>query len=48
MKTKAPTKSKKRQVKVHDITPKKDAMGGITTAGGGAWKTKNGGATWNP
>jgi photosystem II stability/assembly factor-like uncharacterized protein len=48
MKTKAPAKPKKRQVRVQDIKPKKDAMGGITTAGGGVWKTKDGGTTWIP
>lgn len=34
MKTKAATKSKKPQVKVQDLKPKKDAKGGVRKAGG--------------
>ena len=51
------TRSTKKRVKVKDLPAakqklttkqKKSVKGGISTAGGGVWKSKDGGQTWLP
>ena len=55
MKTKSAKQPKRTKpaVQLKDLNPRKDAKGGVdgntiyvATAGGGAWKTRDGGLSW--